>query len=240
MNQIWIASTESTNSYLQEAGDSVKPHTMVISSNQTHGRGQRGNSWESEPGKNLTFSFYIKPEGILPAEQFIISEAVALAIMAALREFGIVAKVKWPNDIYVDDKKICGILIENSILGPSIYKSIIGIGINVNQTLFRSDAPNPVSMAILLGKDYDLREVAQIIGRYLDSYIKLLDKPDALHFEYKKNLWRGDGNKYPFIETSSGNRFFAKIADVERTGHLYLQSDDKFSRYAFKEIIFVL
>ncbi|MDE6431375.1 MAG: biotin--[acetyl-CoA-carboxylase] ligase, partial [Duncaniella sp.] len=121
----------------------------VSARRQTAGRGQRGNSWESAPGKNITMSILLRPEGLHPSRQFVISRAVSLAITGVLRRYmpASAVRVKWPNDIYVDDRKICGILIENVISSASIRQSVVGIGINVNQRRFLSDAPNPVSMA---------------------------------------------------------------------------------------------
>ena len=160
MNFLLLEQVDSTNSYVSVHAGELDDMTMVIADTQTAGRGQRGNSWESEPGRNLTFTLLHRPEGIAPREQFAISEATALAIADFLEETGIRAKVKWPNDIYADDGKIAGILIELSLTGSAITDSRIGVGLNVNQREFRSDAPNPVSMANLLGADTDISRVA--------------------------------------------------------------------------------
>lgn len=233
MEITWIDTVGSTNAYLREQPERVGPMTMVCAREQTEGRGQRGNSWESEPGKNLTFSFYISNPGVKASAQFSISEAVALGIAGALSEFDVQTKVKWPNDIYAGERKICGILIENSILGEAISKSVVGIGINVNQTEFRSDAPNPVSMAMILGKMLDLGEVAETVGRNLEK--SLARGMDDTHGIYKESLWRGDGRPYPFREAATGKEIKAAIRDVEPGGHLILDC----GRYAFKEIIFL-
>ena len=116
----WIDKVDSTNTYLKEHPSEVPAGTMLAARTQKAGRGQRGNSWESEPGKNLTFSFRAENLPLRPSEQFAVSEATALAIVALLRDYDIEAKVKWPNDIYVGNRKICGILIENSIMGDMI------------------------------------------------------------------------------------------------------------------------
>ena len=113
---------------------------MVTAYRQTAGQGQRGNSWEAEPGKNLTFSILYRPAGLPPMAQFAMSEAVALAVVDFLGVHGLEAKVKWPNDIYVGDRKICGILIRHSITATCVDYSVIGVGINANQTEFLSDA----------------------------------------------------------------------------------------------------
>lgn len=233
----WLDSVGSTNSWLKAHTASVEPLVMVCAREQSAGRGQRGNSWEAEPGKNLTFSFYLADLPVAPAEQFIVSEAVALAMVATLREFGITAKVKWPNDIYVGDRKIAGILIENSIMGTAISQSIVGIGLNVNQTLFLSDAPNPVSMALLAGHEFDLGEVARAVGRHMEKHLSRISTKDALHQEYTGTLWRADGRPHRFMETATGRVFDATVAGVALTGHLLLTSADGSIRpYAFKEV----
>lgn len=241
MKKILLDTTDSTNSYIKREIETIQPLTMVLAKDQTAGRGQRGNSWEAEPGRNLTLSFFIIPSDIRPAQQFIISEAVALAILDTLSSYGIVALVKWPNDIYVADKKICGILIENSIMGVSISHSIIGIGLNVNQTVFVSDAPNPVSMAQIAGKEFSLDDVADRLGGYCEARLDETKRPDELHKEYFARLWRSDGSLHPFREPASGERFFASIHSVELTGHLNLKrSNGEIRCYAFKEVEFIL
>ena len=236
MKTVWLESVDSTNSYIKSHAE-VEPLTIYAALRQFAGRGQRGNIWESEPGRNLTISFWFEPEAIKPAAQFVISEAVALSLKLLLEKYGIAAKVKWPNDIYVEDKKICGILIENSIIGSSISKSIVGIGLNVNQLEFVSDAPNPVSMAKLLHRQFSLDEVAEGLGKYLLYNIGRLGEAETLHQEYINGLWRGDGNNYPFRDSRAGTVFHASIETVEASGHLILRdTSGRLRRYAFKEV----
>ncbi len=168
MNFLLLEEVDSTNSYVAVHAAELEDMTMVIADSQTAGRGQRGNSWESEQGKNLTFTLLYKPQGIAPREQFAISEAAALAVADFLVESGMEAKVKWPNDIYAGDRKISGILIEHALMGQTIQHTRIGIGLNVNQREFRSDAPNPVSMVQLLGSESDISRVAVGVGTHLD------------------------------------------------------------------------
>lgn len=241
MEHLWIAQTDSTNIYLKENANSVRPMTMVMAKEQTAGRGQRGNSWESQQGKNLTFSFYFQPEGVRPAEQFVISEAVALAMVSALEHYGIEAEVKWPNDIYVGNRKITGILIENSVLGAEISRCIVGIGLNVNQKEFLSDAPNPVSMTMLTGEEYCLEQIAGKIGEEMERFLGLIPEKDYLHRLYMQKLWRVKG-RHPFREVVTGTEFIGEIEDVESSGHLIIRKNDTGERirYAFKEVAFVL
>ena len=162
----WLDSCASTNSVL--AGCADAPAGLVIATReQTAGRGQRGNTWEAQPGANLTFSLLLRPAAIPAARQFELSMIVSLAIVdtvdAVLEDAGcpLRAEIKWPNDIYVADRKICGILIENTLTGRSIDRSIVGIGLNVNQTVFLSDAPNPASLCGFTGRAYMLEPLLE-------------------------------------------------------------------------------
>ena len=150
-----LEQTDSTNNRAAEsrygAGD------VVIAERQEAGRGQRGNSWSSTPGENLTFSVVLRPD-FLPAErQFRISKAVALAVADTIAEAGLRPAIKWPNDIYIGDRKVTGILIENDLMGPYLSRSVIGIGLNVNQTRFDPALPNPTSLAAEAGHPFDRR-----------------------------------------------------------------------------------
>lgn len=262
MKTLWLPEVDSTNTYLKGRLETVGERVMVLARRQTAGRGQRGNSWEAEPGRNVTASFWFRPEGVKAAGQFAISEAVALAIVGALADYGIAAKVKWPNDIYVGDRKICGILIENSVMGDGISHSIVGFGLNVNQQLFLSDAPNPVSMAMLTGREYPLQEIAEALGRHFGEYLgkeergsgdnigKIGDR-ERLHEEYIASLWRGDGRVYPFRTAAGRELFHARIAGIEPSGHLLLEEEKEglpvlpaeekgaLRRFAFKEVEFL-
>lgn len=230
---IWIDSTPSTHTLLKEEGyRNLRQYTMVCARRQTAGRGQRGNSWESEPDKNLTFSMPLFPDWILPASQFTLSEAFALSIVALLQEEGIMAKVKWPNDIYVGEKKICGILIEHAIEGKSITRSILSAGLNVNQTEFKSDAPNPTSMLTLLrrsipdAEEADLRRLAvrllQIIRQIVEA-TRGAEGREAIHAAYMSRLFRNDGQPHLYRDNTSGEIFHGIILDVLPDGALRLQ-----------------
>ncbi|MDE7160879.1 MAG: biotin--[acetyl-CoA-carboxylase] ligase [Muribaculaceae bacterium] len=257
MKSITLSSAPSTNAYVAAHADTLPCPCVVRAVDQTAGRGQRGNHWESEPGKNLTVSYYLRPEGVHPREQFAISEAIALAVADTLRRYGVEARVKWPNDIYVGDLKICGILIEHSLYGTEIRHSIAGIGLDVNQTVFLSDAPNPVSMANLTGREYDLVEVMEILSQNVERRMKCVRTPEGrilLHDEFKRNLWRGEGGPWPFRDTATGRTFAARIADITPAGLLTLRVEEaseveeasgllrpaETKTYAFKEVSFIL
>lgn len=242
MKIIHLEEVDSTNSYLEREANKLESPVLVMAHNQTNGRGQRGNCWESAPGQNLTFSVLFRPKEFRAAGQFAISEATALAVVGFLAKHGIKSTVKWPNDIYVGDKKICGILIKHSLMGDDISYSILGAGINVNQTLFVSDAPNPISMRQITNKEYDLEKLLQEMTECLEhrfQQIYGLHHRMNLHNEFMSNLWRGDGEYHPFIDTASGEKFEAAIDGIALDGVLTLRlKDDTTRSYLFKEVAF--
>lgn len=242
-------SISSTNTVLKGMAAEL-PHGYTLSAReQTAGRGQRGNTWESEPGMNLTFSILLRPRHIAPAAQFIISEAVAVGISEAIDRLlpdGMETRIKWPNDIYVGDRKICGILIEHT-LGSSAYIShtVAGAGVNVNQRRFLSDAPNPVSMWQLTGTEHDTDSVLKdVVGAVLREF-EAVDSggapaATALHRRFMARLWRNDGRMYPF-RRPDGTDFLASIVDVAPDGRLTLADTEGESHcFYFKEVAFVL
>lgn len=244
MNIKFLEETESTNLWAADHCRELEDFTYIEASAQTAGRGQRGNSWEAEPGKNLTFSVMYRPVNFEAKRQFAISEAVALAIVETLAHFGIDSSVKWPNDIYMGDKKICGILIEHSILGTEIAHTIIGAGLNVNQTEFLSDAPNPTSMALATGTRFDLADVRKELCDRIERHLRLLAEEggkELAHQEFLRNLWRGDGNYYPFCDAETAETFTARICDVQPDGFLILEDiNESCRRFAFKEVRFII
>lgn len=244
MEIIDLEEVDSTNSYIMREVERLDAPVMVTACSQTAGQGQRGNSWESAPGQNLTFSIFYRPEGLPPMAQFAMSEAVALSVVDFLAELGVDAKVKWPNDIYVADSKICGILIRHSIMGASISYSVIGVGININQDEFLSDAPNPVSVKQLTGRTHDIPLMYVRIGDLIEKRLKLIEDADyrtRLHTEFMQKLWRGDGKDYPFIDCITGERITAAIAGIAPHGPMTLRLPDGTLRtYAFKEAAFVI
>lgn len=237
-----IRETASTNTYLARMAAMLPSGTVIYTHHQSAGRGQRGNSWEAEPGKNLTFSLLMKNPAVAPAAQFYISEAVSLAIVYFLSQYVPDITVKWPNDIYYRDSKICGILIEHSLCGNSINHTIAGIGININQTEFLSDAPNPISLKLITGNDVGLDGALRDVCSRIEQGIASLGSCDltALHSRYLSVLYRNDGQLHEFA-SPSGERFRAKIADVLPTGMLVLEHEDGATwQYAFKEVSFVI
>ena len=173
---IWLEAAESSNDEARRTIDRLDNLSVVAVRCQTAGRGQGTNSWESAPGENLTFSVVLKKLDILPNQQIAISQITSLSIVEFLEHHGIEARIKLPNDIYVGAKKICGILIENSIRSNRIVWSIIGIGINVNQTIFPSSLPNPTSILLekdihKLNLDHELTQFHKVYSSYYTKYI---------------------------------------------------------------------
>ncbi|MDO8928149.1 MAG: biotin--[acetyl-CoA-carboxylase] ligase, partial [Bacteroidota bacterium] len=173
---IRIPSADSTNNYAngQLQANTLPEGTVFLAYEQTAGRGQLKNFWESEPGKNLTFSIVVFPDFLDIRRQFMLSKVVTLGIYTALGKYVDKLRIKWPNDIYAGDQKLGGILIENSIMYSSIKSSVIGIGINVNQTDFKSNAPNPVSLKNLTNQQFDGEVVLSEILSGIDRYYSLL------------------------------------------------------------------
>ncbi len=244
MKYILLEEVDSTNSYVSVHASSLEDMTAVGAGIQTAGRGQRGNSWESEPGRNLTFTLFHTPRALHPRDQFAISEATALGVVGMLGRYGIEARVKWPNDIYVGDRKISGILIEHSIGPDRIMHSRLGVGLNVNQMEFLSDAPNPVSMAQILGREVALSEAWPAVCEAIRAELERTATAEGrrgLHEEFLSRLWRGDGDFYPFRRRDDGRVMKARIADVAPDGTLYLEeADGRRDSYAFKEVEFII
>ena len=233
-----VVETASTNSLLRELviKESLAEGSVVVADFQTAGRGQIGNTWESEAGKNLMFSLVLYPTCIPANRQFLISQIAALSVKEALDLYADHITVKWPNDIYWKDKKICGMLIENDLSGHNLYCSIIGIGINLNQTVFRGDAPNPVSLFQIIGKEVDREEVLhRFLSIFYRYYLSLLqEEHEDIRARYQSALYRREG--YHGYKDESGE-FEACIHDIESTGHLLLAlRDGSIRRYAFKEV----
>ena len=241
-NLFFIKELPSTNSHasLLLRNKNLPEGSVIYTNFQSGGRGQAGNSWESEDGKNLLISIVLYPGMISPEDQFYISMAVSLGICDFLKRFINEITIKWPNDIYVKNDKIAGILIENSIMGNQIENTIAGIGININQENFLSDAPNPVSLRIITGMTYDLPICLNQLAADLDRRYKQLISEDfaRLRIEYISKLYRH--NKWHDFRDQNGV-FSGRIVTVTNNGKLQIESQDDIIReYSFKEVDFIL
>lgn len=243
-NILCFRELNSTNTWLKEQYTEYDlPHGFAVRADyQTKGRGQATNSWEGERGKNVLCSLFLKPFNIELHEQFVLSQIISIAIVESLQALvEEEVKIKWPNDIYVADKKVCGISIESSILGNMWSSSIVGIGINVNQMEFLSDALNPVSIKQLSGRDNDVQDVfLDVLGnilRALESYST--KERDALKKEYFSSLYRSAGY-YLYEDVETSVRFMAEIENIGEMGHITLKEKVGNIRiYAFKEVKFI-
>ena len=229
MRIIKLNAIDSTNSYLKQlcVTESVTDYTTVITKKQTAGRGQMGAIWNAEPSKNLTFSVFKELSGFYMISPFYISMVVTLSIIKTLKAFSIPhLSVKWPNDILSANKKICGVLIENVIKLSNFKASIIGIGLNVNQTNFKS-LPRASSLKLISGNIYNIDELALNIIQNLKFYFLLLKNEDyeVLKAEYESRLFRK--NKPSTFKDAEGNLFSGYITSVLETGRLQILLEDE-------------
>jgi len=238
---IRVEQLDSTNSYALQLINDTNPSggTVVMALNQTKGRGQQTNVWESKSGKNLTISLILRPDFIKAQDQFQVSMLISLGVKDYLNTYIKNVSVKWPNDIYVGDKKIAGILIEQSIMGEYLSHSVCGIGLNINQEEFLSDAPNPISLHMLTNKDYDLEEeLTKLLAAIENRYSQLQNGEDSyLEKEYLKAMyWMNETHDF---EDEDGD-FTGRIIGISEFGQLLIQNtNNEIRTYNFKEVSFI-
>lgn len=269
---IWLEEVDSTNEEARRRISDIDNLSVVSSVRQTAGRGQRGNRWQSADGENLTFSIVLKfgadqLESMAASGQFVISEVAALSVVDFLARHDIEAKIKWPNDIYVGDKKICGILIENALKGNCLSHSIVGIGLNVNQTVFDTSLPNPTSMALCHPERSEGSLPAlqirfmDIFKEYSSLYLNLTGDRAGLRELYLARMWKKDMTARfldytdmpsghidgPVVPTyagleNNGKEFSGIIRGLSDIGNLLVEdlSDGKVREFGFKEIGYIL
>lgn len=218
----------STNQYCELLDlTQVEEFTIVVADSQTAGIGQRGNHWEAEPGKNLTFSIILKPTFLQAADQYQLTKAVSLGIydwLQAQIPATMQASIKWPNDLYVGDSKICGTLISSRLAASHLSSAIVGIGLNVNQTQFADWIPNPTSLAILCNRTFNtvdcLEQLADCIGIRYEQLRKDLHSPDKDYLEHLLDY----GQPHAYIY--QGQRITATITGINKFGHLEATTAD--------------
>ncbi len=241
--RIHLAECSSTNLVAHEMYNMGEDLTNVIISTdyQTSGKGLDTNSWHSEKGKNILFSLVVRPERLGASNQFMLTKAVSLGVHDALKALLPKANItiKWPNDIYIDAKKVGGILISNIIAGNTITNSIIGIGLNVNQTQFPADLPNPVSVKQITGKDTDRDHLLDRICLSLSGRLEELlngKHSETIDQDYLRSLYRfGQQTRFQ----GEGRTFDARIVNVNQYGHLILEVDSGELRcFGLKQLIF--
>ncbi|MCD8210928.1 MAG: biotin--[acetyl-CoA-carboxylase] ligase [Prevotella sp.] len=238
---ISLKEVDSTNRYLSEyKGLEGELMTIVTADYQTLGKGQGNASWESEKKKNLLFSIKLRPKRIPIERGFSILQAHSLAIYDVLKELIKDVTIKWPNDIYYRSKKISGTLTETKISGREISSFILGTGVNINQRLFLSQAPNPVSLYQIIGKRTSRKALLNKIIKRLCSYLELLEdgqfeRIDSLYFNA---LFHRDGI---FTYEDSGGRFKAVIQEIKPSGHIILKRENGIlSEYESKQVKFII
>ena len=230
---ISLEETSSTNDYVRSISIR-REFTVVETLYQTMGRGQKGNSWHSDKGLNLLFSIKLFPSFLKPSSLFSLSMAFSVAIRNALAQYTPDISIKWPNDIYYKEKKIAGILIENSLSADKIGCTVIGVGLNVNQEEFPCHIPNPCSLKQILKRDISRTEVLETVLRMFEKEYRKLQQGLSPNAEYLEHLYRRNGI-YSFADKSG--IFKASIKTVEPSGTLVLlDKDNKQRRYAFKEV----
>lgn len=235
---ISLKRVSSTNDYLKQELSKSAPFpegTVIMAEEQHMGRGQVGNRWEGEPGKNLTFSLLLRPDFLPAHDQFKLNIAISTAIHRVLSSFlGEAVKLKWPNDILVADCKLGGILIENSVQGTNIRESVIGIGINVNQTDFEF-APRACSIKQLLHREYILTDLLYELCSSIEQSYRQLKTPRFLaEKEYYITHLYGLGENKVFRQQNSER--IGKIEGVDSQGRLIIRFENGSESFAFKEI----
>ena len=211
---------------------------VFVADSQVDGRGQTSNKWESESNMNLTFSLLLYPDFLEITRQFEISKAISLGVSDFLKEHTEQVSIKWPNDIYIGKGKVAGILIENSVRINVISSCIVGIGLNVNQMGFKSDAPNPVSLSQITGKGYNLEVALSDLCLKIDArYIQLCNgafrqiDEDYIQMLYQFGVW----SQY----SDENGDFEGRITGVDEIGRLLIETrNGKVNQYQFKEVIF--
>lgn len=241
-NIVKFKELDSTNNYLKKMLSNCEPlteGTVIMADHQLAGRGQKDNTWFSEPGKNLTFSIYLKSSFLLASQQFSLNQAVSLGVTDCLTNYlGKDCKIKWPNDIYYKDQKIGGILIENTIRGMYLKDSVIGIGLNVNQKEFDL-LNNASSLSKILQKDYNLDTLLAQLCKSIESrYLQLRgENLIKINSDYHNQLFRlGEEADYLI----SGEKISGTIKAVNKEGALIVESPEGLKEYNIKEIAFIL
>ncbi len=241
-NFIVLDVIDSTNNYANHmiSAGTAGNGTVVLAHFQNDGRGQRENHWESAPGENILTSFIVFPTFLEPSNQFYLSKIASLAIVEWLSAKTTEVSIKWPNDIYVGLKKIAGILIETSVMGNTLYSAVVGTGINLNQTEFSASLPNPVSLKLITGSEFEVvdsaRELHNVFLRlYKELQAGAFEKIDTDYFNklFRRNEWSWFREKGELLE--------ARIIGIGEYGQLLLEDrTSKINYYFFKQIEFVI
>ena len=238
----WLEEADSTNNVLLRHIRDYDNLSVVAAVHQTAGRGQRGNRWLSAPGDNLTFSLLLRPEGLPAREVMVLTALATLAVRDTLRDEGAEAVIKWPNDIYVGRRKICGMLVENGLDGADIDWSVIGIGINLNQTKFPVEVQNPTSLKRLTGRSYELEPFLEKVCREIGKRLPELETPEGrkgLLSAYERDLFQ-KGSPASYRDLATGEEFTGTILGITPEGLLRMEAEGRERTFGFKEIGYIL
>ena len=242
-NVIFLSETHSTNTDAMDLLSKTKPPegTCIMTDFQAVGRGQIGRTWQSERGKNLLVSYIFYPKQLNAIDQFYLNMVASLALVSTMAKLDIAVKIKWPNDIYYNDYKLTGILIQNVLYGSTIKSTVIGIGLNVNQTDFSSLLPNPISIANITKATHDLQEIFNLLSSQLEYYYQLLQakKYNNLSNLYHEHLYRIH-QKSQFSEPE-GETFYGSIEGVTPDGRLTIEKENGIKQsYMLKDVIHII
>ena len=241
-NLVKLSEIDSTNNYLKKELSNTKPlaeGTVIMADHQSAGRGQHGNVWVTEKGRNLTISILLKPIFLNPKQQFVLNKAVSLGINDCLSAIiGEDCKIKWPNDIYYKDRKLGGVLIENTVAGTQLKTSVVGIGVNVNQQNFGAGAERATSLSKILQQDYPLHDLLRQLCKSIENrYLQLKENGHfCLHKEYLDRLYRLD-ELYRY--SIGGQIYNGTIKGVSEQGYLLLQIGDELKALDLKQVKFI-
>lgn len=235
---------DSTNKKTKELlqNNNLMEGTFVLAYDQYAGKGYAKNTWESEPGKNITGSLILKPCFLEPSKQFLLTKILSLGIKDSISniiDHKEKVYIKWPNDIYINDNKVAGILVENTILGNTIQNSICGLGININQIVFKSDAPNPVSLKMITKTDIRIADVVGSISQTLQHWYDLLKagKTDSIDHAYHHSLYQLNVSARYKTPTFS---FTGSIKGTDDYGRLLIENEEGIMQvFDFKEVSFM-
>lgn len=240
-NILWLKETDSTNEYVKrklKAKEKIENKRCFFSEFQTSGRGQRGAVWESEKGLNLTFSCYYKPTGLKIEQMILLNKAIALLLLDYCSTYRLPdLKIKWPNDIYVGNEKLAGILIENTLVGTEIYESVIGVGLNVNQVRFNLEETRATSLSKILNQRFDLKELSISIANFFDQIDRYLKDTKCLEERYLLNMYRYNVQA-DFVDEQGF--FTGKITGVDEQGKLMIElKNGALRKYEPKQVKFI-
>ncbi|MBX2816351.1 MAG: biotin--[acetyl-CoA-carboxylase] ligase [Saprospiraceae bacterium] len=232
----------STNDCLLEmvASGEEREGLLITTDYQEKGRGQHLKTWDSKPNMNVLLSFLVRPPSMALRQLFDLNRFVSLAVRKTIEDCRVLgSKVKWPNDVYIDDKKVAGILIQNSIRDQKIGNVVVGIGLNVNQQQWRADIPRATSLRLALGSKLDREQVLDLLLKNLDAYYQIVkEDPDTLKAAYHRHLYQRD--KWSAYELANGHVIKGKIEGVDHSGSLMMQlADGTRKQFAHHEITFL-